>query len=103
MSDEPELMGVEHWANRPEPDSLNRVDAWGSEPNIDEEAEKLAQRFHETYERLAAGFGYKTRDESAVPWADVPEANKALMIATCTELLLIDPPSLPPMLKTQAE
>lgn len=32
MSDEPELMTVDHWANRPEPDSLNRVDVWGAEP-----------------------------------------------------------------------
>jgi len=82
---------------RPEPDSLGRV-----ELNIEAEAEKLAERFHETYERLATGFGYKTRGESAVPWANVPAANKALMIATCAELLLIDPPCLPPMLNDQA-
>ena len=93
MSDEIPKMGVEY---------LNQVEPWGSEPNIDAQAEKLAERFHETYERLASGFGYKTRGESAVPWADVPAGNKALMIATCTELLLIDPPSLPPMLKDQA-
>lgn len=51
------------------------------------EAEALAQRFHETYERLAPGFGYKTRDASVVPWAAVPEQNKALMISVCAELL----------------
>ena len=45
--------------------------------------ELLARRFHEAYERLAPDFGYKTREASAVPWDDVPEANKALMIATC--------------------
>jgi hypothetical protein len=49
--------------------------------------EALAQRFHETYERLAPDFGYETRRESAVPWDEVPEANKALMTAVCGELL----------------
>lgn len=48
--------------------------------------EALARRFHETYERLAPSFGYKTREASAVPWESVPEANKALMIAVCAEL-----------------
>jgi hypothetical protein len=49
--------------------------------------EKLAQRFHETYELLAPSFGYKTREESAKPWVDVPEQNKQLMIAVCKEIL----------------
>lgn len=49
--------------------------------------EKLAQRFHETYERLAPQYGYETRKDSAVPWADVPEKNKKLMIAVCAEIL----------------
>jgi len=49
-------------------------------------SEELAKKFHETYERLAPDFGYKTRDASAVPWEDVPEANKNLMIAVCAEL-----------------
>ena len=44
-------------------------------------AEDLARAFHETYERLAPEFGYETRRESAVPWEDVPENNKNLMIA----------------------
>lgn len=50
-------------------------------------AEELARRFHETYERLAPKFGYKTREESAVPWKDVPDKNKQLMVAVCEELL----------------
>ena len=49
--------------------------------------EQLAQAFHETYERLAPSFGYHTRPESAVPWDQVPEANRQLMIAVCQELL----------------
>lgn len=50
-------------------------------------AEALAQRFHETYERLAPEHGYKTREASAKPWSEVPEQNKSLMIAVCAELL----------------
>lgn len=50
-------------------------------------AKKLAQDFHETYERLAPDFGYKTREESAKPWANVPEANKNLMVAVCSKIL----------------
>lgn len=49
--------------------------------------ESLAQQFHETYERLAPGFGYRTREASAKPWAEVPEQNRALMIAVATEIL----------------
>ena len=49
-------------------------------------AEALAQRFHETYERLAPSFGYETREASAKPWGDVPEQNRALMVAVCQEL-----------------
>jgi hypothetical protein len=50
-------------------------------------AEQLAQFFHETYERLAPNYGYKTREASAKPWAEVPESNKNLMIAVAHEVL----------------
>jgi hypothetical protein len=61
--------------------------------------EELARAFHETYERLAPEFGYETRRESAVPWEEVPENNKNLMIAVCEELLngvLAPPPASKP-------
>lgn len=48
--------------------------------------ERIAQQFHETYERLAPEFAYVTRTSSAVPWAEVPEKNKELMIAVCKEI-----------------
>lgn len=44
-------------------------------------SEQLAKLFHETYERLAPTFGYETRKGSAVPWEQVPDRNKRLMIA----------------------
>jgi hypothetical protein len=49
--------------------------------------EKLAEMFHESYERLAPSFGYKTRDESSKPWAEVPSSNKHLMVAVAAEIL----------------
>lgn len=51
------------------------------------DADALAQRFHETYERLAPSFGYETRRDSAVPWEDVPETNRWLMAAVAAEIL----------------
>lgn len=50
-------------------------------------SEDVAQQFHTYYERLAPDFGYKTREASAKPWADVPEANRRLMIAVADEVL----------------
>jgi hypothetical protein len=52
-----------------------------------EHAETVARLFHESYERLAPDFGYKTRSESAVPWEEVPEPNKSLMIAVADEVM----------------
>jgi len=51
------------------------------------EAERLARFFHATYERLAPEFAYSTRKASAVPWDQVPENNRNLMIATCRVVL----------------
>lgn len=50
-------------------------------------AEQIAQAFHESYERLAPAHSYETRKASAMPWADVPEKNKRLMVAVANELL----------------
>ena len=49
--------------------------------------EQLAHKFHESYERLAPYYGYKTKTESAKPWKDVPEENRSLMIAVCKEII----------------
>lgn len=42
-----------------------------------EKAEQLAQQFHEAYERLAPMFSY----------SEVPQNNRELMMAVCTEIL----------------
>lgn len=52
-----------------------------------DQAETIARKFHEAYERLAPEHGYTTRKASAVPWEDVPNDNKSLMIAVVSELL----------------
>lgn len=49
--------------------------------------EGLARLFHETYERLAPRYDYRTREASAKPWEDVPEQNRVLMVATCAEVI----------------
>lgn len=52
-----------------------------------EKAERIARAFHEAYEQFAPEFGYKTRTASAVPWEDVPQQNRSLMVATVRSLL----------------
>jgi hypothetical protein len=49
-------------------------------------AEALARRFHEAYERLAPSFSYSPREETSVPWEQVPDNNRLLMIATAHEI-----------------
>jgi hypothetical protein len=51
------------------------------------DAEELARFFHETYEALAPEFGYETRRETAVPWNQVPELNRRLMLAVAKKVL----------------
>lgn len=47
----------------------------------------VARWFHEAYETLAPSYAYETRPASAVPWEDVPEQNRRLMVATALEVL----------------
>jgi len=48
--------------------------------------ERIAAEFHRVYEEWAPAHGYETRRESAVPWEEVPEANRRLMTATVASL-----------------
>lgn len=54
---------------------------------IDPDGERIAARFHEVYELLAPEHGYETREATAVPWKDVPEPNRSLMIHVCEFLV----------------
>jgi hypothetical protein len=49
--------------------------------------EELAKFFHTTYETLAPDFSYTTRKASAVPWEQVPEDNRKLMVATAQRVI----------------
>lgn len=51
------------------------------------EAERVARRFHEVYELLAPEHDYETRTASAVPWDEVREPNRSLMIHVAGFLL----------------
>lgn len=53
----------------------------------EQRAEPIAAAFHESYERQARNYGYETRPESAVPWENVPDNNKALMRAVVNDLI----------------
>lgn len=50
-------------------------------------ANSIARAFHEEYEGLASYYNYETRPESAVPWSQVPAANKQLMVETVENLM----------------
>ena len=69
------------------------------------DAESVAKLFHEAYERLAPAFGYETRRATRVPWEEVPERNRRLMIASTAEVLayLFPPPDPEPTLKSPEE
>ena len=47
--------------------------------------EKLAEKFHEAYERLAPAFGYETREDTRDFSPNTP--NGKLMIAVCGEVI----------------
>ena len=49
--------------------------------------EQLAELFHETYERLAPAFGWKTKKGCHCKFSELPQRNRALMIATCQTVL----------------
>jgi len=54
---------------------------------LTDRAEEVARSFHEAYEALAPNFAYETRATSAKPWAEIPENNRALMVAVVRRLL----------------
>lgn len=58
-----------------------------SAPRTGERAVALARRFHEAYEEFAPAFGYETRTETRVPWEELPDNNRKLMIAACVAVL----------------
>lgn len=74
-----------HFGNRPPPPPPPDGPG-GRLPRGERSDEDIARMFHEAYERLAPSFGYETRKASAVPWEDVPEPNRSLMVAVAGEV-----------------
>jgi len=60
----------------------------GDADELAEMAEAIAAQFHRRYDRLSASFGW-TPQESArgKDWDELPESNRALMVATVRGLL----------------
>lgn len=50
-------------------------------------ATELARYFHDTHERLAPRFRCEPMEQDPVPWEEVPENNRKLMIATCERVI----------------
>ena len=50
-------------------------------PLWDMDPAELAQMFHDTHETLAPV--HKTKTAGVVPWTDVPENSRNLLVATC--------------------
>lgn len=65
---------------------LNALSLMVPDENL-ERAEEVAAGFHALYEKHAPDFAYETRTESAVPWEEVPEADKRLMVKVVRELM----------------
>lgn len=55
---------------------------------LNQQIERVAKAFHETYEKLAPTLDYVARPESAVPWDEVPWVNRNLMIHVVMSLVV---------------
>lgn len=49
--------------------------------------EGIAKLFHDRYEYLAPNYGWKTQEQSAVPWDELPENQKDLMVHVVANLI----------------
>lgn len=73
-------------ADRPAPSGSPAPQRWPDE-DWPEWWVYTARCFHRAYEDLAPEHGYKTRDDSAVPFDKVPEPNRSLMVRTAGGVL----------------
>ena len=55
------------------------------QPEAQQRAREEAEKFHDTYERLAPSFGYETRKDTKR--FDPESSNGKLMVAVCQEIL----------------
>ena len=57
--------------------------------------EEMARMFHELYEEFAPRYNYTTRKESAIPWDELPENHKQLMVDVCWSIITAHAPQEP--------
>lgn len=50
--------------------------------------ERIARRFHEEYEALAPAHEWATQEASAVPWDDLPDNQRRLMVNVVANLIV---------------
>ncbi len=48
---------------------------------------KMATEFHSIYEAEAIEAGWKTQDKCKVPFDELPEKNKRVMLRTCARMI----------------
>lgn len=56
-------------------------------PGVQYTSDQVAEYFHRMYERLAPEFGYKTKEESRVPWENIAPNHRQLMRAVAAEVM----------------
>jgi len=66
---------------------VDKIDAIRSSLHNEATCLYVARSFHAHYESLAPQFGYTTRTDSNVPWDEIPEANRRLMVTTAGHVL----------------
>lgn len=57
-----------------------------AEKVTDRETYRIAQRFHEEYERLAPMYAWTTQEASVVPWEQLPDNQRRLMCRVVEKL-----------------
>lgn len=59
-----------------------------TDTELDRQAEAIARHFHRTYDRLSASFGWTPQPSArGKDFDELPESNRALMVATVRGLL----------------
>jgi hypothetical protein len=53
----------------------------------DDDVERIAREFHNTYEYIAGVMGWETQQRSRVKFDDLPESNRKTMLHTVRALL----------------
>lgn len=64
----------------------DHYDEWQEKMELEAELKTIAKQFHKTYERLAVEYGWKSQESCQVPFEQLPEENRELMLAVVREV-----------------